>query len=244
MNVVICDDESVYIQTLEKAIMSWARQKDLNHAVSIMSFSSGEELLESLQDGKTIDALFIDIQFRDEENGISIVKEIHKHSPNLPVAFITNYGEYVYEGYRVNALRFLRKPISQYEIDECMDIIWHQYQVSQKESILFRTQSQTLCYPAGFIMYIEALGHRIRIVTTDAYGEYTMRFRFSEAKRILPAETFSQCHRSFIVNIQFVRCFTNKSIFMSNGDTIPVGRIYAMDFVHTFQAYYQGSVRP
>lgn len=240
VNIVICDDESVYIKSLDQLIRSWSVRHDAEHALTISSFRSGEELLEKHAEGYRIDVLFMDIQFPNEDSGLQVVREIRRREPALPVVFTTNYGEYVYEGYTVNAFRFLRKPLTQNSIDECMDILWHQYSLTQREAILFQTRSQTLCLPAGSILYLEAQGHTIRIRTTDATGVYTLRSRFSDIRKLLPTELFIQCHRSYDVNIQFVRRFTHSEILMSNGDLIPIGRTYVDGFVRLFHRYHQG----
>lgn len=240
MNIALCDDETIYIQTIEHDIRLWSRANNVEHAITILPYRSGEELLERHAEGQRIDALFLDIQFPNEENGMYIVKEIHHRQPELPVVFITNYGEYVYEGYTVNALRFLRKPVVQADIDECMKILWHQYSLSQKDTILIEAPPQTLRLPSSSILYSEALGRTCRLRITDPAGEYCLRIRFRDIQQLLPTEIFVQCHRSYLVNIQYVRRFTRSDIYMSNGDRIPLSRKYSAAFLNLFQTYYQG----
>ena len=193
--------------------------------------------MERFEAGLRIDALFTDIQFQDEENGLRIVRNIHLRDPNLPVVFISDDGKYVYEGYAVNALRFLKKPVSQAEIDECMEIIWRRYSLSHQDTVLIETQSQALRLPADSILSVEALGHTVRIKTTDEVGEYTVRKRLQEMLALLPPGLFVRCHRSYIVNILYVRRFTRQELLLSNGDRIPVGRTFRSECRRLFLEY-------
>ncbi len=240
MNVIICDDEPIYTQSIQNAISCWAVRNHAEQALNLLTFRSAEELLERIQSGLKADALFMDIQFRNEDNGIRITKRIHQQDPDLPVVLISNYGEYVYEGYTVNALRYLRKPVTQADIDECMDIIWHHWSLSQQDAILFETMSQTIRLPAGSILSFEAFGHNVQIKTTKPDEGYQIRMRLNEVSKLLPDKLFVQCHRSYIVNIQFVRRFTHHEVSLSNGDVIPIGRIFLPRFLDLFQRYYQG----
>ena len=240
MNVIICDDEPSDAKRIQDAVSCWSVQNKVQSALNLLVFQSGEDLLERIQGGLKADALFIDVQFHGEDSGIRVAKRIRQQDPCLPVVLIANYGEYVYEGYTVNALRYLRKPATQSDIDECMSIIWHHYRLSQQDAIVFETPSQTVRLPVDSILFIEPHGHMLDIRTTNPGEEYHIRMRLAEAKKILPNELFVQCHRSYIVNIQYVRRFTHHEIRMSSGDVVPIGSMYLSQFLLLFQSYYQG----
>ena len=237
MNVIICDDEPACTQELRRAVLGWASGRRLEHAVNVTVFHSSEDLMERFEAGLRMDALFTGIQFQHEENGLRTVRSIHQRDPNLPVVFISNSGEYVYEGYAVSALRFLKKPVSQAEIDECMEIIWHRFGLSRRDSVLIETRAQTLRLPADSILSIEALGHNVQIKTTDEVGQYTLRKRFHEIQRLLPPDAFVRCHRSYIVHLRYVRRCTPQNVLLSNGDLIPVGRTFRAEFHRRFRAW-------
>ncbi len=237
MNVIICDDEPACTQALRQAVLGWASGRRLEHAVNVTVFHSSEDLMERFEAGLRMDALFTGIQFQHEENGMRTVRSIHQRDPNLPVVFISNSGEYVYEGYAVSALRFLKKPVSQAEIDECMEIIWRRYSLSRRDSVLIETRAQALRLPADSILSVEALGHTVLIKTTDEVGEYRLRKRFHEIQKLLPPDTFVRCHRSYIVHLRYIRRYTAQNVLLSNGDLIPVGRTFRAEFHRRFQTY-------
>lgn len=58
LNLALCDDEQVFLNSLSKKIMDWARRAGHTRGIIIHTFSSSEELLEAWQHGMIIDALF------------------------------------------------------------------------------------------------------------------------------------------------------------------------------------------
>ncbi len=111
MNIIICDDEDVYLQTISDKVENWAQRFGRTSAVRFRLFHSSEELLEAWENGMKADLIFMDIQIPGEMNGLALTKYIHETDYYLPIALVTNYGEFVYDGYKVNALRYLRKPV-------------------------------------------------------------------------------------------------------------------------------------
>ena len=124
MQVVICDDELVYADSIRRSVERWAQETRRLDKIFVKVFSSSEDLLETWSNGMVIDLLFLDIQIPGELSGMEAAKEIHGKDEYIPIVFITNYSEYAFEGYSVNALRYLRKPVSQQDIDTCMNIAW------------------------------------------------------------------------------------------------------------------------
>ena len=170
MNVIICEADPASAEALRQAVAAWVCGRQLEHAVSVTVFHSSEDLMERFEAGLRMDALLTGLQFQHEESGLRAAREIHRLDPNLPVVLISNSAEYVYEGYAVSALRFLKKPVSQQDIDECMELVWRRYMLSRRDSVLIETRAQTLRLPADSILSIEALGHNVQIKTTDEVG--------------------------------------------------------------------------
>ena len=76
MNVVICDDEQIYLQSAAKKIEDWANEHRVSNAVLVRTFRSSEDLLDAWENGLHIDMLFIDIQIPGEMSGMDVAKQI------------------------------------------------------------------------------------------------------------------------------------------------------------------------
>ena len=240
MNVIICDDEPLYINTITETVTDWARHAGHTKAIVSKSYTSGEDLLEDFERGLKIDLLFMDIQIPGEMNGMAVAKAIHRQNEYIPIVFITNYAEYACEGYEVNALRFLRKPVSPKAVFECMDIVWRRWQYLDTDSIVFESGTQILRLPAVSIVYIEAAGHQLTVHVTGQEAPYILRQRLDHIKKLLPSSLFCQCHRGFIVNMMYIRRFSGNWLSLADGTEIPVGRVFHSAFVDQYRIFYLG----
>lgn len=240
MNVIICDDELACTETFRLAVSEWAEAHKAGDVITVTVFHTGEELMEGFESGLRMDALFINIQFRNEDSGLRMIKHICLLNPAISIVFITGKNGDNYEGDTGDALRFIRKPVSQADIHECMEVIWYQYCKVQHDLVIIETKTQVLRLPADAILYVEALGHMVSIKTTDQIGKYTVRKPFHEIHNLLPPKFFARCHRSYIVNLHHARRFTRQELILSNGDRIPVGRTFQAECRRLFLEYWLG----
>ena len=243
MNVVICDDDKTYLEQMKECVERWCNQNKHNESVMIHSFQSSEDLYEAYENGFSIDMLFLDIQIPSELSGMEVAKLIFRKNEYVPMAFITNYSEYACEGYQVTALRYILKPIQQKDVDECLDIAWNRWLMSQSESVMIQMKKQALRLPVRDILYIESIRHYVRIeVAGMDYIE--VRARLSDYLALLPSGMFAQCHKGFLVNIMYVRRIMPNQVVLAGGRIIPLGRTFSASFLDAFSHFYQGRGEP
>lgn len=239
MNIVICDDEQIYLQSIRSKIQDWSNEHHVSNAVIIRAFRSSEDLLEAWETGLHIDMLFLDIQIPGELSGMDVAKEIYRIDNSVPIAFITNYSEYACDGYSVNALRYIMKPFRPTAISECLDIAWNRWRLMQTEGVKIKTGKQTFVLSYKDIISFEARGHYVTVTLANSpVIEY--RTPFNTILNILPSGLFGQCHRSYIINIMYVRRIQPNSLLLSDNREIPIGSKYSDKFFDLFESYYQG----
>lgn len=239
MNVVICDDERVYLESISEKVRAWSKARQHETVVMIHAFSSSEDMLQAWERGLLIDMLFMDIQIPYETDGLKIAKMIFEKDNQIPIAFITNYAEYACDGYLVNALRYILKPVTQQAIDDCMNIAWHRWAITQSESIRIETGRQVELVPVRHILLVESTGHHLLFTTADG-RTIDARGKLADFSTLLPSGLFVQCHKSFLVNVMYVRKLQSISLLLADGKEIPVGRKYAAGVYELFRQYYQG----
>lgn len=239
MNIIICDDADMYLDRLRDTVMNWAARRNLRDAVLVRCFSSAEDLLETWQTGMSADVLFLDIQIPGEMSGMELAKIIREMDDHAIIVFVTNYAEYACEGYRVNALRYIQKPVSEEMIFECLDIAYHQWEFAQTQSIVIDTRKQTLVLPHRDILFIEAAAHYL-CINRISQPPVQVRSRISDMCKILPEEIFIRCHRGFVVNLSHVRSVTKTSIVLVGDRVIPIGEKYRESAFEKFRKYHQG----
>ena len=112
MRIAVCDDEEKYRVHVKTELEKIVNSID----VVIDSFAQGEDLLKKIEN-KPYDIIFLDIEMPTMD-GITIAKKIREQSENMELVFLTNHVEYALEGYEVNALRYLTKPVNPVKLQE------------------------------------------------------------------------------------------------------------------------------
>ena len=240
MNVIICDDDHIYREAMRRSIESWVVLHGLEDVVITRGFASTEDLLEAWHKGLTIHIAFLDIEIPGEMNGLELAKAIRKTNEQASIVFVTNYSEYAYDGYSVNALRYLRKPICDHAMYECLDIAYHQWEFAQKQFIYIDQKKQRFALPLQHILYIEAAAHHI-LIHTIGKDPIKIRGYIRDIMEKLSADMFVQCHRSYIVNILYARSISKNHIAIVGNRFIPIGQKYMDAVLNRFKQYYQGA---
>lgn len=106
--IAICDDAFTDLHYVQQCLHEWANH---NHVpISVDSFSSAESFLFHYTDQKDYDIVLLDIEMK-EMNGIKLAKKIRQSNPTVQIIFISGYSDYICDGYDVEALHYLLKPL-------------------------------------------------------------------------------------------------------------------------------------
>lgn len=241
MHIIVCDDDQGSGHALCATISQWIASTQRTSIPSPQWFGSSEDLLEAWQKGLPIDLLFLDIQIPGEMSGLELAKYIRKVDANICIVFTTNFAEYACEGYSVNALRYLRKPVSSDDAAECLQIAYRQWSLAQGESMFLDMQRCKVILPYRHILCIESRGHYLFV--HQAEGEpLKVRGTIGSVAQQLPEDMFIQCHRAFIISLRYVRSVTSVEVTLANGLTIPLGRKYITSVFRAIRVYCQGGI--
>lgn len=208
MRILICDDDSLIIEQLQKYIKGFF---DRNHikCPEIACFSNGASLLSDTGDK---DILFLDIEMPGM-NGIYVGNELKKANSNIIIFIITSYSEYLDEAMRFHVFRYLSKPLDKQRLYANMkDAVDLYNNITIKIPIETRQGIYTL--PTSSIIFIEAHGRKVIVHTNqrDFESVHNMQYWLN----ILPKNCFFQTHRSFIINFEYVTDFDHSLIHMAN----------------------------
>ena len=182
MNIAYCEDEKIQKEILEELLCRWGK-------VNLVWYESAEQMLFECDGRYPFDLIILDIQMRNQ-NGMELARQIRRDDPQVPLLFLTATKEYVFEGYEVNALRYLIKPIQPSQLFAILDEI----QASTKRSILLNGNRIDL----NALVYVEAEAHYCHLVFEDHRQKEKIGIR--ELKTMLD-DSFVMIHRSYLVNI-------------------------------------------
>lgn len=223
---IIClavDDEQPALDVLINYISS------VSALESAGTCNNAVEALNLLQQ-KPIDLLFLDIQM-PQLLGTDLIRTLKKPPK---VIFTTAYRKFAIEGFELDAVDYLLKPIS-FErflkaIDKVMNTSIHNADVgdeseSNNSFLTVRTDRKNLKIPLDEILFIESLKDYIKVVTSTK--NIVTNQSISAIEHVLPKNSFVRIHRSFIVSVNKIESFTNDSIGISMHD-LPISRSYRL----------------
>ncbi len=179
---------------------------------------------------QNIDLIFLDINM-PEISGLSFAKSINK---NIKIIFTTAYREYAIDGFDLQAVDYLLKPISferllqsvnKYLNETVEPRLFASNEIISEKSDSFFVRSDRKMIRIDFteIQFIESLADYIKIHLTDK--QVITRETISSIEVKLPQKDFIRVHRSFIVAKQFIDSFTNEYIDIGKRQ-IPISRSY------------------
>jgi DNA-binding LytR/AlgR family response regulator len=185
-------------------------------------------------DKNPVDLMFVDINMPDL-SGMDFVKTLE----NPPrIVFVTAYGEFALEGYRVDAIDYLLKPISYSDFLKSANKVkaWFEsssgkpIEISSNKKFLF-IKSEYKIFRINFeeIKYIEAKGEYIRIHLVNARPMMT-QLSMKSIEDQLPSDSFMRVHRSYIVNLSRIAVIERNRIVFDGNIYIPVSEQYKSKF--------------
>lgn len=241
MWVIICEDERVYSRAIENDILCW-KESHMYKDVYVQLYHSAEDLLDAFEKGTRCDLLFLDIRMPDGLNGFELAQIVRESNEKMQIVFISNFNDYLYEGYTLNILRYLPKPVSKDKVIEVLDIVYNQ--LSSLNGTFFSAKKGGIEFfiPLNDIMYFEVNGHNTLVHRASTIEVQAFRVRIKDVVEQLQQNTFVFSHRSFLVNLAYIRKLRIDSIELVNGVTVPMSRNYADDAKRKIHNYFQGGL--
>lgn len=182
-----------------------------------------------------VDLLFLDIQM-PELDGLEFSRMTGK---DCRIIFTTAFSQYALDGYKVDALDYLLKPISYPEFlkaaDKALEWFSMKSRSEEKSRIFVKSEYKLIGIETSKILYVEALKDYVKICTDDGEDPVLSLMSMKSIEELLPSGQFMRVHRSFIVNKDKIRVIDRGRIVFGN-TYVPVGENYKA----AFNAYIEG----
>jgi two-component system, LytTR family, response regulator LytT len=206
-------------------------------------FESALKALEYLANNK-VDLMFVDINMPDL-SGMDFVKSIE--NPPM-IVFITAYSEYAIDGFRVNALDYLLKPISYSDFLRTANKAKNFFdklhlngekEVPENEYLFVKSDSKMVRIDLKEIIYIEGMREYVRIHLADTKPLMPL-ISLRALEEQLPQDKFMRVHRSYIVNLEKIVSFDHSRISLDNKILVPVSDQYKDVFLRFLSSHSLG----
>lgn len=232
VNCIIVDDEPIAREILENHLL---KIKAINVVATCKNAIEAFNELNS----NAIDLIFLDINM-PEISGLSFAKSINK---NIKVIFTTAYREYAIEGFDLQAVDYLLKPISFERLlqavnkyfDESISVHTESTSeiIQEKSDFIFvRSDRKMIKINFSDINYVESFSDYIKIHIPNKIIITRETITSIEAK--LPKSNFIRIHRSFIASLDKIDSFTNEFVEVKN-KALPISRSYKKDVLHRLE---------
>jgi len=223
IHCIIVDDEPIAREILES---------HLKKIDSILIEASCKNALEAFQiiNSKKVDLVFLDINMPDI-SGLSFAKSINR---NIKVIFTTAYREYAVDGFDLQAVDYLLKPISFERLFQAVNKYFDENLASiqenateteeeQSDFIFVRSDRKMIKVNFSDILYIESLSDYVKIHLDDK--TVVTRETITSIEGKLPQKDFMRTHRAYIVSLSKLDSFTNEYVEIGQ-KMVPVSRTY------------------
>lgn len=235
IKIVLVDDEQLQLDYMERMIKKAGDR--LGIEIEIYQYLSGEAFLFALEDYPTWELAFLDIEM-EGINGMEVARNIRKKAPQLELVFATAYAEYAVEGYEVQALDYLLKPINLEKITRVLERFLEKQPVEAAYTLV-EVDGEATRLNLDHIIYSEANMGEITVVLEKE--TLNLKMGLAEFEKQLD-ERFVSPHRSYLVNLQFVSRLLKKDVQLTNGEVIPLSRRRTKDIQKAFIDFYKGTV--
>lgn len=213
---VICDDEHAETTYLSGLLNEWAAAT--KNTVTITCYPSAEAFLFAYEDDKTIDILLLDIQMGGMD-GVALAKHVRREDKAVQIIFATSYMEYIANGYDVEALHYLIKPVDQQKLSAVLDRAVSKL-AQTEQTLIIQSGSQSIRLPLYEIRCLEVMHNYVTIYANE---EFRIKKPLSVLEQALD-ENFFRVGRSFIVNLRYVRKVAKDMVWLEGGQCVPLSR--------------------
>lgn len=235
LKIAVCDDDRTDQDYVIGFLRNWAEEN--NRIIEIRTFFSAEEFLFQYAEEKDFHILVLDIEM-DKMNGVELAKKLREDNRDIQILFVTGFPDYIAEGYEVDALHYLMKPVTQEKIFAVLNKAIANLKTMENNLLFLQVNGEMIKFITDNIFYVEVFSHSCILHTTE--GNVEIKISISELESKL-GEGFIRVHRSYLVNLEQIKKIAKTEIFLEDGSVVPLSRRKYTDVNMAFIRYFGGS---
>ncbi|MGL6173379.1 MAG: LytR/AlgR family response regulator transcription factor [Cellulosilyticaceae bacterium] len=241
INIAICEDNDLDRKILEQylqEVMENKLKKGKIESYLISTYTNGTDIMNDLEKHK-YHLVFLDMYMGDMI-GIEIAKKIRSLDGQTLIIFVTSSRDFAIEGYSVRAYHYLLKPIMKIQVIDTIESAIDHILEKEDRYLLLPTLEGISKIKLQDLYYIECVARKTLIVMKDE--KFTCTYNINTMEEKLNNMGFVRCHRSFIINLNYISSLRTGSILMENDEEVLLSKYRQKEVRTKFTEYLGGQL--
>ncbi len=215
IKIAVCDDEPVMCEQLKRMIAS--RLEQLEETFRITCCTNAVQFFCGPLD---YDLVFLHIQMPNL-NGVELARRLREKEFEGVLIFVTVLKECMLDAFEVEAMDYLCKPVDEQRLERALKRSLRRLQRKEERYLTIRTMNWCRNVKLKDICYCEVVNRKIYLHTKNGVLEYYGKIKEVEQQT---APDFIRCHRSFLVNPEYLSEYRDGQAVLENGERVPVSK--------------------
>lgn len=232
IHIAVVEDDSNYCNQLQDYLHKF--EQETGELLSIVTFSDGIDILD--EDSHTMDIILMDIQMKHMD-GMKTAERIREKNKEVIIIFITNLSQYALQGYKVEALDYVLKPIQYFAFSQILQKAVNRISQNQTSYLYVTHDRSTTRLDVSKITYVESQGHKVIFHTTEAPVMSNDSLKNLDQK--LAGKPFARCNNCYLVNLAYVERMSDGMVTVA-GENLQISRPRRKAFMEALADYVGG----
>ncbi len=229
MRIAIVDDDARQRALLQEYIDRYFNEQNMRY--ECVGFVSGMDFVSDYT--VPFDIILLDIDM-PHLNGIETAKKIRQVDARAVILFITRMAQYAIQGYEVEALDYMIKPVSYFNFSVKLSRAVRQ--IPRRRNISLNTDGKLVFVNEEDVLYVE--GYNQYVIYHTVSGSYKVHSTLKEAEKSLQ-DGFSRCNNSFIVNMRYLTSIEGTEAVVGK-ERLPISHGRKKSFLEDVNRYLGG----